>query len=156
LGNQYLCEYHLLHNFVCQKTGDRKEKFYLFFDEIQEVAGWEKAVNSLRVKFNADIYITGSNSQLLSGELATYIAGRYVSFVVYPFSYTEFKSVSSDYTFDDYIKYGGMPFLSSIDFIPDISKNYLQDVFNSVMLKDIVKRNKYLKVFQIRKTSSCS
>jgi len=96
LGNQHLCEYNALHNFVCQKIGDRKEKFYLFFDEIQEVKGWEKAINSLRVKFHADIYITGSNSQLLSGELATYIAGRYVSFVVYPFSYAEFKSVSSD------------------------------------------------------------
>jgi predicted AAA+ superfamily ATPase len=142
LGNQHLCEYNSLHNFICQKIGDRKEKFYLFFDEIQEVKGWEKAINSLRVKFNADIYITGSNSQLLSGELATYIAGRYVSFVVYPFSYREFKSVNSDYTFDDYVKYGGMPFLSSIDFAPDISKNYLQDVFNSIMLKDIVKRNK--------------
>lgn len=142
LGNQHLCEYNSLHNFVCQKIGDSKEKFYLFFDEIQEVEGWEKAINSLRVKFNADIYITGSNSQLLSGELATYIAGRYVSFVVYPFSFTEFMSVGSDYTFDDYIKYGGMPFLSSIDFTLDISKNYLQDVFNSVMLKDIVKRNK--------------
>ncbi len=142
LGNQHLCEYNALHDFVCSKIGSSKEKFYLFFDEIQEVEGWEKAVNSLRVKYNADIYITGSNSQLLSGELATYIAGRYVSFVVYPFSFEEFKWVNEAYTFEDYIKYGGMPFLSSIDFTPDISKNYLQDVFNSVMLKDIVKRNK--------------
>ena len=93
------------------------------------------------MKFKADIYITGSNSRLLSGELATYIAGRYVSFVVYPFSFAEFKDVNADYTFDEYIRYGGMPFLSSIDFEPSVSKNYLQDVFNSVMLKDIVKRN---------------
>ena len=142
LGNQHLCEYNAFHEFVCEKIGNSKDKFYLFFDEIQEVEGWEKAINSLRVKFNADIYITGSNSRLLSGELATYIAGRYVSFVVYPFSYTEFKAVNSDYIFNDYIKYGGMPFLSSVDFAPEISKNYLQDVFNSVMLKDIVKRNK--------------
>ncbi|MCL2392054.1 MAG: ATP-binding protein, partial [Oscillospiraceae bacterium] len=97
--------------------------------------------NSLRVKFKADIYITGSNSRLLSGELATYIAGRYVSFVIYPFSFAEFKDVNVDYTFDEYIQYGGMPFLSSIDFESSVSKNYLQDVFNSVMLKDIVKRN---------------
>jgi predicted AAA+ superfamily ATPase len=142
LGNQHLCKYNAFHNYVCEKIGNSKETFYLFFDEIQEVSGWEKAVNSLRVKFSADIYITGSNSQLLSGELATYIAGRYVSFTVYPFSFAEFRTVSADYTFDDYIKYGGMPFLSSIDFAPEISKNYLQDVFNSVMLKDIVKRNK--------------
>ena len=141
LGNQHLCEYNAFHDYVCEKIGNSKEKFYLFFDEIQEVEGWEKAINSLRVKFKADIYITGSNSRLLSGELATYIAGRYVSFVVYPFSFAEFMSVSSDYTFDDYIKHGGMPFLSSIDFEPEISKNYLQDIFNSVVLKDIVKRN---------------
>ena len=142
LGNQYLCEYNVFHDYICEKIGNSKEKFYLFLDEIQEMQGWEKAINSLRVKFKADIYITGSNSRLLSGELATYIAGRYVSFVVYPFSFSEFKTVNSDYTFDDYIKYGGMPFLSSIDFEPEISKNYLRDVFNSVVLKDIVKRNK--------------
>lgn len=142
LGNQYLCDYNALHDYVCGKIGDSKETFYLFFDEIQEVAGWEKAVNSLRVKFGADIYITGSNSKLLSGELATYIAGRYVSFVVYPFSYAEFQSINADYTFDDYLQYGGMPFLSAINFEPEISKNYLQDVFNSVVLKDIVKRNR--------------
>ena len=141
LSNQHLCEYNALHEYVCEKIGSSKEKFYLFFDEIQEVQGWEKAINSLRVKFHADIYITGSNSRLLSGELATYIAGRYVSFVVYPFSFTEFKMVNSEYTFDHYIQYGGMPFLSSIDFGSEVSKNYLQDIFNSVVLKDIVKRN---------------
>jgi len=141
LGNQHLCEYNAFHDFICEKIGNSEEKFYLFFDEIQEVQGWEKAVNSLRVKFNADIYITGSNSRLLSGELATYLAGRYVSFVVYPFSFAEFMVVNSDHTFDDYIKYGGMPFLSSVDFEPEISKIYLRDIFNSVVLKDIVKRH---------------
>ena len=73
LGNQHLCEYNAFHDFVCNEIGTSKERFHLFFDEIQEVNGWERAVNSLRVKFNADIYITGSNSRLLSGELATYI-----------------------------------------------------------------------------------
>jgi len=141
LSNQHLCELNALHDYICDEIGDSKELFHLFFDEIQEVEGWEKAVNSLRVKFKADIYITGSNSRLLSGELATYIAGRYVSFVVYPFSFIEFKAVNEDYTFDKYIQYGGMPFLSSVNFEPVISKNYLQDVFNSIMLKDIVKRN---------------
>lgn len=141
LGNQHLCEYNALHEYICERIGSSKEQFYLFFDEIQEVQGWEKTVNSLRVKFQADIYITGSNSRLLSGELATYIAGRYISFIVYPFSFTEFKMVNADYTFDQYIQYGGMPFLSSIGFEPEVSKNYLQDIFNSVVLKDIVKRN---------------
>jgi len=141
LGNQHLCEYNTFHDYVCEKISNSKDKFYLFFDEIQEVQGWEKAINSLRVKFNADIYITGSNSRLLSGELATYIAGRYVSFVVYPFSFTEFKTASAYYTLDDYIKYGGMPFLSSINYDSETSKNYLRDVFNSIILKDIVKRH---------------
>ncbi len=141
LGNQHLCEYNALHDYVCEKIGDSKEQFYLFFDEVQEVQGWEKAVNSLRVKFHADIYITGSNSRLLSGELATYIAGRYISFIVYPFSFTEFQIADPGLTFQQYIQYGGMPFLSSINFEPEISKNYLQDIFNSVVLKDIVKRN---------------
>jgi len=141
LINQHLCQYNAFHDYICDKIGNSKERYYLFFDEVQEVEGWEKAVNSLRVKFNADIYITGSNSRLLSGELATYIAGRYVTLVIYPFSFLEFKAVSADYTFDEYIQHGGMPFLSSINFESTISKNYLQDVFNSVMLKDIVKRN---------------
>jgi len=142
LSNQHLCDHIALHDYISEIICDRKEQFYLFFDEIQDVEGWEKAVNSLRVKFGADVYITGSNSSLLSGELATYIAGRYVSFVVYPFSYSEFKAASAHLTFDDYMKYGGMPFLTSIGFEPEMSKNYLQDVFNSVVLKDIVKRNK--------------
>lgn len=141
LGNQPLCEYQALHAYVCEKIGESKEKFYLFFDEIQEVQGWEKAINSLRVKFQADIYITGSNSRLLSGELSTYIAGRYVSFVVSPFSFAEFQMVNPNYTFEQYLQYGGMPFLASVDFDPEISKRYLQDIFNSVVLKDIVKRN---------------
>ena len=141
LGNQPLCEADVFHDFVCEKIDDRKEKFHLFFDEIQEVRGWERALNSLRAKFDVDIYITGSNSRLLSGELATYIAGRYVSFIVYPFSFAEFKMVNADYTFDDYTRYGGMPFLTSVDFEPEISRHYLQDIFNSVVLKDIVKRN---------------
>jgi len=143
LHNRYLCEAEALHDYVCQKIGRKTEageKFYLFFDEIQEVNGWEKAVNSLRVKYGADIYITGSNSQLLSGELATYIAGRYVSFVVYPFSYREFLSASGASSFDDYLKYGGMPFLSSIGFESETSRNYLRDVFNSIVLKDVVRR----------------
>ena len=141
LGNQHLCDYKLFYDFICDKIGSGKEKCYLFFDEIQEVRGWEKAINSLRVKFNVDIYITGSNSSLLSGELATYIAGRYVSFVIYPFSFAEFKTACADHNFDDYVKYGGMPFLSSVGFDPEISRNYLQDMFSSVVLKDIVKRN---------------
>lgn len=79
-----------LHEEVLKRAEDIKGKVYLFFDEIQEVEEWEKCINSLRVILDCDIYLTGSNAKLLSGELATYLGGRYVEFVIYPFSYTEF------------------------------------------------------------------
>ncbi|MDR0797304.1 MAG: ATP-binding protein [Nitrososphaerota archaeon] len=141
LDIDHLLNYKMLHDYVCEKIGDSKEQFYIFLDEIQDVEGWEKAVNSLRVKFKADIYITGSNSKMLSSELSTYITGRYVEFVVQPFSFSEFKQINSKYTFDEYLQYGGMPFLHSINFEAKESKKYLKDVFNSILLKDVVKRN---------------
>ena len=125
-------------------------KVYLFFDEIQEVEDWEKCVNSLRVSLDCDIYITGSNAKLLSGELSTYLAGRYVEFVIYPFSFAEFlelyRPAASDETiprcFQKYLLSGGMPYLANIRYEDASSKLYLHDLFNSVQLKDIVKRNK--------------
>jgi len=141
LDIDHLLNYKMLHDYVCEKIGDSKEQFYIFLDEIQEVEGWEKAVNSLRVKFKADIYITGSNSKMLSSELSTHITGRYVEFVVQPFSFSEFKQINSKYTFNEYLQYGGMPFLHSINFEAKESKKYLKDVFNSILLKDVVKRN---------------
>ena len=74
-----------LHDEITKRVANIDGKVYLFFDEIQEVKDWEKCINSLRVSLNCDIYITGSNAKLLSGELATYLAGRYVEFVIYPF-----------------------------------------------------------------------
>jgi predicted AAA+ superfamily ATPase len=142
LDIENLLDYRALHNYIGEKIGGSKEQFYLFFDEIQDVEAWEKTVNSLRVKYKADIYITGSNSKMLSGELATHITGRYVEFVVQPFSFAEFKQINSNRTFDEYLQYGGMPFLHSIDFEPSESKKYLKDVFNSILLKDVVKRNR--------------
>ena len=99
---------------------------------------------------DCDIYITGSNAKLLSGELATYLAGRYVEFIVYPLSFAEFlelyHSVFPEETvqksFQQYILYGGMPYLANIRYADEPSRQYLQDLFNSVQLKDIVKRNK--------------
>ena len=79
-----------LHNEITKRSADIPGKVYLFFDEIQEVKDWEKCINSLRVSLDCDIYITGSNAKLLSGELSTYLGGRYVEFIIYPFSFTEF------------------------------------------------------------------
>ena len=124
-------------------------RIYLFFDEIQEVEDWEKCINSCRVDFDCDIYITGSNAKLLSGELATYLAGRYVEFVIYPFSFAEFLEMSRQKNpqadksscFLQFIKTGGMPFLSNFSGDDSAKKQYLMDIYNSVVLKDVVKRN---------------
>jgi len=130
-----------LYNYIIKEVGNSKEKFYLFFDEIQELENWEEAVNSFRVDFDADIYITGSNAKLLSGELSTYIAGRYVQFVIYPFSFAEFKLIDEKHTFRDYLEIGGMPFLANIVNDKKSILQYLNDVYGSIILKDVVKRN---------------
>lgn len=139
-----------LHNEISARASEIEGKVYLFFDEIQEVKDWEKCINSLRVSLDCDIYITGSNANLLSGELATYLGGRYVEFVIYPFSFNEFTELYHSITpaasiqqcFQKYILVGGMPYLSNIRYEDAPSKQYLQDLFNSVQLKDIMKRNK--------------
>ena len=130
-----------LYEYIIEKVGGSKDKWYLFFDEIQEVADWESAINSFRVDFDADIYITGSNAKLLSGELATLISGRYVQFAIYPFSYSEFLLLNEDKSFADYLNLGGMPFLANIIDDKKAISLYLEDVFSSVVLKDVVKRN---------------
>ena len=124
-------------------------KVYLFFDEIQEVEQWEKCINSARVDFDCDIYITGSNAKLLSGELASYLGGRYVEFVVFPFSFEEYlesikqenKDTSVTEEFKNYVEMGGMPFLVNLRYDKEASLQYLRDVYNSVLLKDVVQRN---------------
>ncbi len=139
-----------LHNEIKKRASEIQGKVYLFFDEIQEVKDWEKCVNSLRVSLDCDIYITGSNARLLSGELATYLGGRYVEFVIYPFSFAEFmelyRSIAPDESmqrcFQKYLLSGGMPYLANIRYADEPSKQYLHDLFNSVQLKDIVRRNK--------------
>ena len=128
----------------------RNKKLYLFFDEIQELNGWEKLINSYLVDFNSDIYITGSNAKLLSGELATYLAGRYVEIQMFPFSFSEsFEAlkisnpgISQDDAFFFYIKAGGYPFLYNFNLSEIQQKQYLDDIFNSIILKDISNRNK--------------
>jgi len=131
-----------LYNYIIDIIGDSKAKWYLFFDEIQEVTNWEEVINSFRVDFDADIYITGSNARLLSGELATLISGRYVQFVIYPLSYKEFLLLNKNKSFNDYLKFGGMPFINNIINDEKAINIYLEDLFNSVVLKDVVKRNK--------------
>ena len=146
-----LKNYERLYDFILNKADNKYKSYYIFLDEIQEVEEWEKCVNSLRVDedFNFDIYITGSNAKLLSGELSTYLAGRYIEFVVYPFSFKEFfeiikeknKEIDLKKAFQDYVKFGGMPFLHNLDYNFEASMQYLQDLYASIILKDITQRN---------------
>ena len=150
MGYSHLQTAKALHDEITKRAAEIGGKVYLFFDEIQEVEDWEKCVNSFRVTLDCDIYITGSNAKLLSGELATYLAGRYVEFVIYPFSFAEFVELyrpnSTDESiqkcFQKYLLSGGMPYLANLRYADAPSKQYLHDLFNSVQLKDIVKRNK--------------
>ena len=141
----------VLYEYVKNKITNKK-KNYLFFDEIQNVLNWELAINSFKAEYkdNVSIFLTGSNSDLLSSELATHIAGRYVSFNILPFSFEEvciYKNVNSQniyelqYIFDDYMKWGGMPQRFIFEDESQV-RLYLTDVFNSIVIKDIVERFK--------------
>lgn len=150
MSNACLCTAQALHDEIIRRAAQISGKVYLFFDEIQEVQDWEKCINSFRVELDCDIYITGSNAKLLSGELATYLAGRYVEFVIYPFSFDEFIQLyrtifpEADVRtcFNRYLTAGGMPYLANLRYEETACRQYLQDLFNSVELKDIVQRNK--------------
>lgn len=136
-----------LHKEILRRADFATGRKYIFFDEIQEVKGWEKCINSLRLDIDCDIYITGSNAKLLSGELATYLSGRYVEFVIYPFSFREFMQLQGlepqdvPASFKQYLTWGGMPYLKALNYHPEVCTRYLQDLYNTVELKDIVKRN---------------
>ncbi|KZX14510.1 ferric uptake regulator family protein [Methanobrevibacter cuticularis] len=145
---------------LIEKLIKNTDKNYLFFDEIQEVENWEKLINSYLAEKKYDIFITGSNAKLLSGELATYLTGRYIEIKIYPFSFLEFidykksnkkighekskenrnyKKFSGNKLFIDYLRFGGMP--SVLEFETNEKIQYLTDLYNSIFLKDIIKRN---------------
>ncbi len=138
-----------LHDDLKEKIDRLGGRVYLFLDEIQEVTDFEKCINSLRVNSDVDIYITGSNAKMLSGEYATLLSGRYVEFTVYPFSFAEYceaqrasdehKSINE--SFKDYVKYGGLPFLATSALEESAKMQYMKDIYTSVVIKDIVKRN---------------
>lgn len=150
MRNANFCTASSLHDEVVRRASEISGKVYLFFDEIQEVTAWEKCINSLRIEMDCDIYITGSNARLLSGELATVLGGRYVEFTIYPFSYAEFMDLYKDIfpdasnsaVFQKYLTLGGMPYLANLRYAEEPGKQYLTDVYNSVVLNDVVKRNK--------------
>ena len=140
-----------LYSYIIDKSQNITGKIYILLDEIQEVDSWEKAINSLLVDLNCDIYITGSNANLLSSELATYIAGRYVEINVFPLSFKEFiefskiqnpqKIYTTEEYFEQYLKFGGLPAIHNFSQDKTSIYQYLTDIYNSVLLKDVISRN---------------
>lgn len=140
-----------LYNYIIEKSQTLQGKIYILLDEIQEVEHWEKAINSFMVDLNCDIYITGSNANLLSSELATYIAGRYVEIKIYPLSFKEYiefakiqnpsKILSNEEYFEQYLQFGGLPGIHNFDYEKENIYQYLSDIYNSVLLKDVIARN---------------
>lgn len=136
-----------LYEYVKQKITVPSDKYYLLLDEIQEVSEWEKAVNSFLVDFNTDIYITGSNSKLLSSELATYLAGRYVEIPVFTLSFQEYLLFRKTYfpdekaDFSHYLRTGGFPVTHTADYETDTIYKIVYDIYSSVILRDTIQRH---------------
>ena len=139
-----------LYEYISEKI-TTQDKYYLLLDEIQEVTQWEKAINSFLVDFEVDIYLTGSNSQLLSSELATYIAGRYVEIPIYTLSFKEYLDFNQHYNktvldkrkaFINYLRLGGFPVIHAYDYSEDHAYKIVRDIYSSVILKDTVQRYK--------------
>lgn len=130
------------------KNHKTKSKLYILLDEVQNIEKWEKAINSLLVDIDCDLYITGSNAYLLSSELTTLLAGRILTIKIYPFSFKEFLSEypfthqEDKYDkFDKYLKYGGMPMLVNMKDNEQLMLNYLNDIKEVVLKKDVISRN---------------
>lgn len=138
-----LLDYKSLYQYIISKLVPNKPT-YIFLDEIQKVLDFEKAVDSLYVKDNVDIYITGSNSYLLSGELATLLSGRYVEISMLPISFAEYYELrgngSADELFSDFIRDGGFPYIASMDRVNEKIDMYLEGIYNTVIVKDIEER----------------
>ncbi|AUD64936.1 hypothetical protein BK011_04305 [Tenericutes bacterium MZ-XQ] len=132
-----------LYDYISKKIVEGT-KTYIFLDEVQEVANFEQVVNSFNATKNVDIYLTGSNSKMLSGEYATLLTGRYKSFKIFPFSFKELmiyhKSKSKKEVFNDFIKYGGFPVVQGFD-TDDQKRSILKDLYDSIVIKDIVQRH---------------
>ncbi|WP_019107547.1 ATP-binding protein [Peptoniphilus senegalensis] len=137
----------LLKDYLDKKLKNKKGKVYFLFDEIQLVKDWERVINGLRVSLNSDIYITGSNSKLISGDLSTLLAGRYVEFEIQPFTFDEFSEIyknsnlSEEELFQKFIKIGGMPGLKYFNLNEEVSQKYLNDIYNTVLVKDVLNYN---------------
>jgi uncharacterized protein len=144
LNNEELLNYNTLHSYLESKLVKDKMT-YIFLDEIQRVENFQKCVDSIYIKENTDIYITGSNAYLLSGELATLLSGRYVEILILPLSFREYIELNHetnqpDKAFASYMKYGGLPYISTMEKTDDKITLYLDGNYNTVVVKDIIDR----------------
>lgn len=140
-----------LYNYIKTKITNAK-KYYLLLDEIQEVKQWEKVINSFQVDFNTDIYITGSNSHLLSSELATFLSGRYIQIETYTLSFLEYLQFAKKYNtfnvsdtykaFENFIRVGGFPSVHTANYTKEQVYKIVHDIYSSVILRDVVQRYK--------------
>lgn len=143
---------------VKAKLSENKET-YVFLDEVQEIKGWEKVVNSLASDYDVDLYVTGSNSRMMSSEISTYLTGRYVSFRIFPLSFEEYLTFRREYTevkdvhaeLADYIRLGGFPATHLRDYSQDEVYTIVRDIYNSTIFSDIVRRNQIRKVDQLER-----
>ena len=143
---------------VKAKLSENK-KTYVFLDEVQEIKGWEKVVNSLASDYDVDLYVTGSNSRMMSSEISTYLTGRYVSFRIFPLSFEEYLTFRREYTevkdvhaeLADYIRLGGFPATHLRDYSQDEVYTIVRDIYNSTIFSDIVRRNQIRKVDQLER-----
>lgn len=134
-------------------------KTYLFFDEIQEISGWEKILNSLYSDYDVDIYVTGSNSRMMSSEISTYLTGRYIAFRIYTLSFAEYLTFKSEYAelgnvkeeLGNYIRLGGFPATHLREYTQDEIYTIVRDIYNSTVFSDIVKRNQVRKIDQLER-----
>lgn len=134
-------------------------KTYFFLDEVQEIKNWEKVVNSLATDYDVDLYVTGSNSRMMSSEIATYLTGRYISFRVYTLSFAEYLEFKKQYMplkdvhreLSDYIRLGGFPATHLQNFSQDEVYTIVRDIYNSTIFSDIVRRNQIRKIDQLEK-----
>lgn len=145
LEYEELSDYKALYNYIKERL-HKTETTYIFLDEIQQVENFQKAVDSLYVKKNTDIYITGSNAYLLSGELATLLSGRYVEINMLPLSFAEFcqikKSGDKNELFAEYMKNGGLPYITNLGDDSEKIDTYLEGIYNTIIVKDIEERQK--------------
>jgi len=142
-----LKNYRDLYTYIQERQTKTYLKYYVFIDEVQEVEDWEKAINSLLAEEKSDVYISGSNARLLSSELATLLSGRYVEFKMYSLVFSEFLAFSLKNDFDNekqfnqFLKFGGFPGLHHMELDDTVIRQYLQSIYNSVLLKDVIVRN---------------